>query len=107
MTSESLTEIIESEIAGDWSRPNDHGCDLRRCLVTPKLTEYFGSHRPDEPDRILSLWHVLEEEPETKDGYQVVFSEEIGMFGLAVANGVQGATFIGYYGTFLQAFHGM
>jgi len=99
--------MIEREIAGDWSRTNDHGCDLHHCLVQPRLLEYFGCNKPSEPDRILPLWLVLEEAPESKDGYQVVYSEEVGMFGLASADGVNGATFFGYYGTFLEAYQGM
>jgi hypothetical protein len=107
MTAEQLVKIIEAEIAGDWDRTNDHGCDLRRCLVPPRILEYYGCNRPSEPYRILRMWLVLEEIPGTKDGYQVVYGEEAGMFGLASAEGVNGATFFGYYGTFLQAFHGM
>lgn len=33
MTSKEITELIETEIDGDWSRSNFHGVDLKKCLV--------------------------------------------------------------------------
>jgi hypothetical protein len=40
MTAEGVRELIERAVAGDWSLTNLHGCDRRRCLVSPILREY-------------------------------------------------------------------
>lgn len=109
MTPEDVRGLIEREVAGDWSQTNLHGCDLRRCLVSPELREYDdrGSGRPlVEPYPVILLWRVLEEMPDGPDGYKIVFGEEAGMFGLAVP-GSPRDVFIGYYGTFLDAYRGM
>src|SRR6266516_5723490 len=36
MSPSDVSKIITDEIAGDWSRSNLHGLDLRKCLVTPE-----------------------------------------------------------------------
>jgi len=109
MTAEAVRELVEREIAGDWSRTNAHGCDLRRCLVPPELREYddCGGGRPlVEPYPVIRMWLVLEETPEDRDGYKIVYGEEAGMFGLAVP-GTARDVFIGYYGSFLDTYRGM
>ena len=109
MTAEGVRELIDREVAGDWSLTNLHGCDLRRCLVPPVLREYddCGAGRPlVEPYSIIRLWLVLEELPEDQSGYKIVYGEEAGMFGLAVP-GTSRDVFIGYYGSFLDTYRGM
>jgi len=111
MTAEAVREVVEREIAGDWSLTNAHGCDLRRCLVPPELREYddSGWRPPTEPHPVIRLWLVLEEMPEDSSGYKVVYGEEAGMFGLAVPGRAQAPrdVFIGFYGSFLETYHGM
>ncbi len=109
MTEEGIRELIEREVASDWSLTNLHGCDLRRCLVPPVLREYddCGGRRPlVEPRPVIRLWLVLEESPEGRSGYKVVYGDEAGMFGLAVPGTVRDV-FIGYYGSFLDTYRGM
>jgi hypothetical protein len=99
MDSSEVTKLIDAEIAGDFSRTNAHGVDLHRCLVTP-TRETFAGHPGSDP---WDLWLVLEERPETRDGYKIVYDDEVKQFGLATANRV----FIGFYGTFIQTLEGM
>ena len=109
MTGEAVRELVEQEIAGEWSLTNLHGCDLRRCLVSPKLREYddSGGGRPlVDPPPVIRLWLVLEETPEDRDGYKIVYGGEAGMFGLAVS-GSPRDVFIGYYGSFRETYRGM
>jgi hypothetical protein len=109
MTAEAVRELIDREIAGDWSLINAHGCDLRRCLVPPVLREYddCGGGRPlVEPYPVIQMWLVLEELPDDRSGYKIVYGEEAGMFGLAVC-GTTRDVFIGYYGSFLDTYRGM
>ncbi len=109
MTSEAVRELIEREIAEQWSLTNAHGCELRRCLVTPELRNYedYGSGLPlVHPMSIIQLWLVLEEIPTDRTGYKIVFGEAAAMFGLAIA-GTTGDIFLGFYGSFLDAYRGM
>jgi hypothetical protein len=103
MTADEVRALVETEIAGDWSRTNHHGCDLRRCLVEPVLRDYEDGSNP--PQR-LRLWLVLEETPEHSGGYKIVFNEESRMFGLVVP-GRGHAVLIGYYGNFLETYAAM
>lgn len=109
MTGEVVRELVEREIADEWSLTNLHGCDLRRCLVTPELREYDdsgGGCPPVEPPPVIRLWLVLEETPEDRDGYKIVYGEEAGMFGLALPGPLRDV-FIGYYGSFRETFRSM
>lgn len=105
MTADDVRAVVVREIAGDWSRTNAHGCDFKRCLVTPHLEQFENFGGPGASGAV-KLWVVLEEEPETRDGYKVVFEEEAGMFGLASA-GNEGPFYLGKYGTFIEAFDAM
>jgi len=103
MTSLQITELIEGEIGTDWSRSNAHGVNLKVCLVPPLLQEYQDGF---EPEKQVSLWLVLEEDPVSQSGYKIVYSDLENMFGLAVC-GHDYAIFIGYYGTFLETLEAM
>jgi hypothetical protein len=79
MTGETVLRLVEKEIDGNWSLSNWHGCNLRKCLVQPELREY-----DDWSGRRVQLWLILEEDPEERSGYKIVYSEEAAMFGLAI-----------------------
>ena len=104
MTSDEVLALVDGEIGDRWLQTNLHGCDLRRCLVTPILRVYEDTKQPPES---VTLWLVLEEVPETSDGYKIVYDEQQGLFGLACP-GVSGSeVFLGYYGTFWETFEAM
>ena len=105
MTPGEVRDIIEREIAGDRSRRNAHGCDFDRCLVEPHLVEFENSGYPGATGTVV-LWVVLEEDPESGDGYKIVFEEAAGKFGLAVP-GERLPVYIGRYGSFLRTFDAM
>jgi len=51
---------------------------------------------------------VLEQIPETRAGYQIVYSEDDGAFGLAMTDAADGSpVFLGIYGTFMETLAGM
>lgn len=108
MTGEDVSALIEREIGGEWSRTNAHGCVLRRCLVAPVQVEFedCGGQLSDNAARLVSLWLVLEERPEDRTGYKIVFGEKEGLFGLAMSVKPRDV-FLGFYGTFLDAYDGM
>ena len=98
-----VSSLIHREIGNRWDRTNAHGVDLGRCLVLPeKRTYVLDGGESDE------FWLVLEEDPVGHSGYQIVFDEELGLFGLAMAN-LDGHPdlVIGLYGTFLQTLEAM
>jgi hypothetical protein len=100
-----VSEIIEREVAGNWSLSNAHGVDLKRCLIVPPVKRvYEDSFKEGET---LELWLVLEEIPESNSGYKIVFDEASGMFGLAISGTHNNDVFIGFYGTFLETLEGM
>jgi hypothetical protein len=82
MTADELRANIEDEINGRWTTTNAHGCDLRRCLVSPKKQQYRDCSQGDS-GKFVELWLVLEEDPISQDGYKIVYDERSGYFGLA------------------------
>jgi len=106
MTAQQVTELIEKEIAGDWERMNPHGVRLKKCLVVPPVQRPYDDSFHD--GKVLNLWLVLEEHPERKSGYKMVFDEERREFGLATDDSRTGRdAFIGYYGGFLETLNAM
>ena len=103
MSSEEVTRLIEAEVAGDWDRQNAHGCTIRRCLNEPRKLAFSDPLNHD----IVDLWLVLEEDPETRNGYKVVYDEVNEGFGLASADADDKLVFLGLYGGFLDAYDAM
>jgi hypothetical protein len=116
MTADEVRKKVEAEIAGNWDLSNHHGVDLRRCLVRPPVLADYQEQVPlayktdAQGRKVVSLWGerprklwlVLEEHPDTKNGYDIVYREKTDMFGLALSKGV-----VGYYGNFLQTLEAM
>ena len=103
MNPAEIIGIIEREVAGDWSRSNAHGVDLKKCLIPPVKRMYEDSFKTGE---MIELWLVLEEIPADRSGYKIVFDEQTRRFGLATA-GTERDVFLGYYGSFLNTLEGM
>jgi hypothetical protein len=100
MSPSEVSQAIAYEINGDWSRANPHGVDFRTCLVAPEFQQFVDATNKDQ---ILNLWLILEERPQTRDGYKIVFDESRKKYGLASSGNI----FIGYYGTFLETIDAM
>ena len=106
MSAQQVTELIEKEIAGDWDRQNPHGVNLKKCLVVPPVRKTYDD--ACHGAQIVDLWLVLEENPEKKSGYKIVFDDSREQFGLAVDDArTCRAAFIGCYGTFLETLDAM
>jgi hypothetical protein len=107
MTSEEVRQLVEQQINGRWDLRNDHNCDLRKCLVVPKKKKYLD---PDNEYQEIEFWLVLEEDPETRNGYKIIYDEKEGMFGLAAGPETEKyrhPVFIGYYGDFPETYMSM
>jgi hypothetical protein len=106
MPSAEVRGIVEAEFGGDWSQPNAHGIDLRKCLVEPRLVSCRNTFPQLNGGRPLTLWIVLEETPGSRDGYLIVYDERQGAFGLADWDS-DVPVFLGYHGTFMATLRGM
>ncbi len=104
MTPNEITELISAEVGDDWSLSNNHGVDLKKCLVTPERRVYDDSF---DEGRTVELWLVLEESPADGAGYKIVFDEETRRFGLAVSSKAGRDVFIGFYGDFVETLEAM
>ncbi len=93
--------MIEKEIGGDRSATNLHGCDLKSCLIRPKKRKIRFSG-----GALKEVWIVLEEMPETGDGFKIFFDDENGKFGLA-GHAEPFAYACNSHDTFLAAFKSM
>jgi hypothetical protein len=100
MTPKEISKMIEKEINGYWSISNAHSCDLKKCLVRPKRRklQFTGG--------VKEFWIVLEEYPETLEGYKVFFDAEVRKFGLA-GNSEPIGYVCNYHDTFLAAYQSM
>lgn len=106
MTPAEVRAIVDAELVGDYSASNDHGVDLRTCLVEPRKVSCRNTFPQLAGGLPLEMWIVLEETPGQTDGYLIVYDEERGKFGLADWNG-NTPVFLGFHGTFLATLRGM
>jgi hypothetical protein len=111
MISQDVRNLIERAIGDDWAVTNHHNVDLRRSLVQPRKISVIERSAKDGKfrDRILTVWMVLVELPETEEGYRIVMKEDEAMFGL-VSEGFakdEHLVLCGWYGDFMTTFLGM
>lgn len=103
MSPAEVSRIIADEIGTDWGRSNLHGVDLRASLLPPHRRSFSDAH--DKTTR--EMWLVLEEKPQERSGYKIVFDETERQFGLAIPGKNGADVFLGFYGTFLDTFNAM
>ena len=96
-------ELNESDI-NDWHGINKD--NVEQLLVEPTVIELasWGGQRK-------SYWLVLDEQPrDLEKGYQVIYDEREGMFGLATKTTVESKEtgyLVGLYGSFADALNNM
>jgi hypothetical protein len=73
-----VLEIVEHEIGENWAISNAHGIHLKSCLLSTPVKTFFID--PSEGNAPRELWIVLEELPEQKTGYKIVFDEIVRKF---------------------------
>ena len=99
MIAETVREIVERELDGNWSLSNPHGVDCCRSRSFGR-TRIRGATKETSANRLtIQLWLVLEERPAGGTGYSIVYDAKQNLFGLA-----SGETFIGYYGSSSKRF---
>jgi hypothetical protein len=103
MNSEQIKNIIQAELKGRDAIKNWHGVSLEKCLVEPTLMDFEDSFNECE---IVQLWLVLEERPDDKNGYKIVYDPSDGEFGLATP-GTKLPVLISFYGSFVETLEGM
>jgi hypothetical protein len=109
MTPAEVKRRVLDEIGGDFTRSNLHRLDLKRCLLSSPMRKTFQNsffdpklQESDVNPRNKEFWLVLEEQPITKNGYEIVYEDDRDQFGLAI-----GGTFIAFYGDFLETLDAM
>jgi len=103
MTPEAISALIDQDISSHREELSWFGSQLDVCRQIPKLLEFTDSSNNDEP---VMLWLVFEEDPITRLGYKVVYSEEDQVFGLAV-HGSRNGILIGLHGSFVETLRAM
>jgi hypothetical protein len=106
MTADEVEQLVLTEIGDQWDRWTAHDVDLRRCVVRPPRQEtYMAATKEGEVP--LRLWLVVEEAPDTHDGYEVFYDDEERIFGLGGVDSAGGRYYIGGYGTLWDTLEGM
>ena len=106
MTATEVEQLVLAEIGEQWERWTAHGLDLRRCLVRPPRQETYFSATPAGEVPLL-LWLVLEEAPDSHDGYEVFYDAEERIFGLGVVDNQGQRAYVGGYGSLWDTLEGM
>ena len=104
MTADEIENLVRKDIRNRWSTNNAHGVNLKNCLVHPQKLRFAD---PSVSGGHIDLWLVLEENPVTKSGYQIVFDERTQLFGLAITDVQNGPAFLGTYGSFMETLEAM
>jgi hypothetical protein len=104
---------VLAELQGIKTITNHLGVELVTERIAPVRREYtcpppaqLAAHAsPDELEPVVTLWCVVSGTP---GGYDVVFDEVTGRFGISVVReDGERTTVIGWYPTLLDAFRGM
>ncbi len=111
MDAGQIRELVRSQIGDAWNTSNHHGVDLRKALVTPRPVTVIERlvRNGETQDRLVEVWLVLVENPESGDGYRIVAAKDGSMFGLA-SKGLSADEHLvlcGWYGDFMTTFLAM
>jgi len=111
MDAKKIDDLVRSEIADDCDASNIHGVDLRNALIEPKAIRMVERliQNGKNSDRLVDVWLVLVEHPDSRTGYRIVASRDGKRFGLATEGGASDDALVlsGWYGDFMAAFRGM
>ena len=106
MTADDVAALVARELeSGGFD--NWHGIDgtnIKHHLVRPVL-EYYEDGL--DHSIVHRYWTILHEYPESGKGYTVFYSEDDGMFGLAVSGRRARYASIGLYGSLPETLSGM
>ena len=110
MTASEVTALVEQEIDGQWAETNLHGVDLRASLLPPIRTRFISRSVHDGVVReaLVDAWLVLEERPDTRDGYKIGYDDQTDEFGIASPGFAHDPhpCIVGWYGEFWTTFKG-
>ena len=111
MNAAEIERLVHHAIGDSWDVTNDHGVDLRKALVTPRLIKVIQRlvHDGKTHDEVIDGWLVLIEKPESGEGYRIVADADGRSFGLASEGFARDEHLVlcGWYGDFWSAFEGM
>jgi hypothetical protein len=105
MTSIQIKEIIQKDLR---SGQVDNGHGINGQNISDHLVEPLQTHYTDmASNSAVTLWTVLEEIPDLRNGYKITYDENTKMFGLGVMSDKNDLVYLGPYGNFLEALNAM
>lgn len=105
-TKEYITDKIAKEIRGSQIN-NHHGItesNIGHYLCPPILENYIDN---SAEEKVCPVWTVLEEHPETKSGYTIVYDPEFDEFGLGMHGADDKLYYLGRYGSLIETLNSM
>jgi hypothetical protein len=102
---------LERQLRAAPPLDNAHGITLENVrahiIAPPVLVRFENAGIPSGPPEV-EVWIVLDECPESEDGYLVVYHPDSRMYGLALKKGFQGrGVFLGCYGSLVETLNAM
>jgi hypothetical protein len=111
VTAPEVYALVQNQIGDRWGETNLHQVNLRKSVVSPQRMRFICRRIKDGEivGNTMDAWLVLEERPDTRDGYKIIYDEETNMFGLASPGWDTDPhpSVDGFYGDFWSAFKGM
>ena len=102
MTSNEVKAMVDKSLSKYMGYKNDYGCIVSKCLITPEKLLFV-----DVDNSEVELWDILEEDPEKRDGYMVVYDEKEKLYGIAIHSVLKELIALEFYKSFLEAFESM
>jgi hypothetical protein len=107
-SAKQVSQLVSQELIHCAEFSSWHGItaeNLEKHRVSPPCSRRF---KESFQDGCLWLWVILDELPQSKDGYLIVYDPRRNLFGLATkSDGKSDGTFIGYYGNLRETLEGM
>lgn len=103
-----VQQLVQADLDGLSQFENLHGINAAnlREHVVPLRHESFVSVGP--PEKLIGLWIVLDEVPNTDKGYLVVYCPRRQMYGLALKrSSKRRPALVGFYGSLKDTLEGM
>jgi len=101
---------VDVDLAALAEFKNLHGIELANLddFIVPLRHESFEQSSPRATSALIGLWVVLDEMPNTNEGYLVVYCPRRASYGLATkGNSRHRPSFIGFYGSLRETLEGM
>ena len=104
MTPDQIKTLVIRELKNDFIAAQLRGVDLARCIVEPALAIFEDAR---DPEKTHQLFIVFKEIPDSEEGFHIVCDVNACEFGLTIKGKGLHRVFLGFDGSFRDAFEGM